>query len=191
MPLYGSERRPCLIYGGNVRHKEQRDATCSETNHLILVLDQELDTLNGRSRGFGDGGGNTAHHEVGCSKLPGQHADSAPKRQLAARLDALKKSLVDFCLGTSAMMNKEGGERNGVGVVVVENQGGRGASKVFERSSPGQPRSSGSFAANGRAPALASLPRGLRPVPSDTTFSRSNQSLHTTPYQLRNSLDEV
>lgn len=32
--------------------------------HLILVLDEELDTLNGGSSGLRDGGGNTTHQEV-------------------------------------------------------------------------------------------------------------------------------
>jgi hypothetical protein len=32
--------------------------------HLILVLDEELDALNGGSSGLRDGGGNTTHQEV-------------------------------------------------------------------------------------------------------------------------------
>jgi len=33
-------------------------------DHLILVLDKELDTLNGSGSGLGDGGGDTTHEEV-------------------------------------------------------------------------------------------------------------------------------
>jgi len=33
-------------------------------DHLVLVLDEELDTLNGGSSGLGDSGGDTTHHEV-------------------------------------------------------------------------------------------------------------------------------
>lgn len=34
-------------------------------SHLVLVLDQELDSLNGGSGGLGDGSGDTSHEEIG------------------------------------------------------------------------------------------------------------------------------
>lgn len=34
-------------------------------DHLILVLDEELDSLNGGSGSLGDGSGDTTHEEVG------------------------------------------------------------------------------------------------------------------------------
>jgi len=37
--------------------------------HLILVLEEKLDTLNGGSSGLGDGGGNTSHEEIGGESL--------------------------------------------------------------------------------------------------------------------------
>jgi hypothetical protein len=36
-----------------------------ENLHLILVLHQKLDSLNGGSGGLGDGSGDTSHEEVG------------------------------------------------------------------------------------------------------------------------------
>jgi len=42
-------------------------------DHLILVLDEELDTLNGGSSGLGDSGGDTTHEEVGNE---GRHAQN-------------------------------------------------------------------------------------------------------------------
>jgi hypothetical protein len=33
-------------------------------SHLVLVLDQELDSLNRGGSGLGDSGGDTSHHEV-------------------------------------------------------------------------------------------------------------------------------
>jgi len=33
--------------------------------HLVLVLNQKLDSLNGGSGGLGDGSGDTSHEEVG------------------------------------------------------------------------------------------------------------------------------
>jgi len=39
--------------------------------HLILVLDEELDALNGGSSGLRDGGGNTTHQEVDNEALQG------------------------------------------------------------------------------------------------------------------------
>jgi hypothetical protein len=36
-----------------------------KNSHLVLVLNQKLDSLNGGSGGLGDGGGDTSHEEVG------------------------------------------------------------------------------------------------------------------------------
>lgn len=44
------------------------------TDHLILVLNKELDTLNGRRRGLGDCSRHTTHHEVDCERVPGQQS---------------------------------------------------------------------------------------------------------------------
>jgi len=38
-------------------------------SHLILVLDQELDSLNGSGSGLGDGGRHSSHKEVGHERL--------------------------------------------------------------------------------------------------------------------------
>lgn len=38
------------------------------THHLILVLDKELDTLDGGGAGLGDGSGDTSHKEIDCRK---------------------------------------------------------------------------------------------------------------------------
>lgn len=40
-----------------------------KNSHLVLVLDEELDTLDGGSGSLGDGGGHTSHEEVGSERL--------------------------------------------------------------------------------------------------------------------------
>ncbi|KAG9966922.1 ADP,ATP carrier protein, partial [Aureobasidium melanogenum] len=56
-----------LIGGGTLEAVGNTVVLVGETaslKHLILVLDEELDTLNGGSSGLRDGGGNTTHQEV-------------------------------------------------------------------------------------------------------------------------------
>lgn len=56
-----------LIGGGTLEAVANTGVLVGETaslKHLILVLDEELDTLDGSGSGLRDGGGNTTHQEV-------------------------------------------------------------------------------------------------------------------------------
>lgn len=56
-----------LIGGGALEAVGDTGVLAVETtglDHLILVLDEELDTLDGSGGGLGDGGGNTTHCDL-------------------------------------------------------------------------------------------------------------------------------
>jgi len=50
--------------GETVRDTLVRGSETTLLDHLVLVLDQELDSLNRGGSGLGDSGGDTSHHEV-------------------------------------------------------------------------------------------------------------------------------
>jgi hypothetical protein len=77
----------------------------SRANKTYLILDQELDTLDGSSCGLGDGGGDTTHCyrrsastpcEIRCRKphpSPPDESDGNNDRSTLAKVDILKKSI--------------------------------------------------------------------------------------------------
>jgi hypothetical protein len=74
-------------------------------SHLVLVLDQELDSLNRGGSGLGDSGGDTSHHEVDCgssrkTKSEARNRDtvSDPSHDhtMRLRLYSLAKDLASF-----------------------------------------------------------------------------------------------
>lgn len=60
--------------------------------HLILVLDEELDTLNGGSSGLRDGGGDTTHQEVDNEALREQLVNCAERKDKLADARAAEPS---------------------------------------------------------------------------------------------------
>jgi hypothetical protein len=61
------ERNNTLLGGGSLEAVNDTGVGSRKSallDHLLLVLDEELDSLNRSSSGLRDGGGNTAHHEV-------------------------------------------------------------------------------------------------------------------------------
>ena len=95
------------------------------TYHLILVLHQELDTLNGGRGGLGDSlesvedverhvaeptGQNThrrhtTHHEVDCSWVPGQQSKSTAQRAQDADACCKQRIRTKELLGSLAFLN--------------------------------------------------------------------------------------
>ena len=102
-------------------------------SHLVLVLDQELDSLNRGGSGLGDSGGDTSHHEVDCRSLGKKVKRErgtrsvirhTTKRQVAGRLYSLAKDLASFgfltrSLGwvTAAILILQRGRRSWVKLV--------------------------------------------------------------------------
>jgi len=104
------ERRDTLLSGGSSETLSNTIVLSSQTtllDHFVLVLDQQLDSLNWGGGGLRDSGGNTTHHEVDEERVLSRHIYGIDELTTGK-----KKKGREFWAGKFRLYNFRGGKIN-------------------------------------------------------------------------------